>query len=550
VTQDDEQSEGSWPTHDTDDHDADDAAAAPHGGPPAGDTTGHAPGTAETAGTAETSGTAESAGAAGATGADATTEPQPAGELGLSAGRRVSRRVMATASLAVVALVVVLALPPVSNRLMLPWAPNKPDADPPEATAVDRTLHGPLTGTRHQPAPREVTEVLQGALDDSALGELTGLVVDAASGETVWQDSPQRPRVPASTTKVLTSAAALLSMPRDRRIPTEVVAGDEPGTVVLVAGGDVTLSSLPEGEESVYPDAAHLDELVKQVKSATDGDVERVALDLSVYSGKTAAPSWEDEDTKYFTADAVPAMLDGGRQDPTATESERVDNPAGKLLHEFADRLGAEAAEDSTVTAPDDARSLGMVKSAPLATLVRRCLQLSDNVLADALARQIAMHENEEVSFSGAARAIHQVLAQHGFDVEGLRLFDGSGLSDQNRASASLLAEILTVAADPTTGSGERAAALGPVLAGLPVAGGTGTLAERYDEAPAKQGRGWVRAKTGTLSKVSTLAGTVLDSDGRLLVFAFMSSGTDFAVARPALDALAAKLRSCGCDGH
>src|SRR5699024_12041510 len=138
--------------HDTDDHDADDAAAAPHGGPPAGDTTGHAPGTAETAGTAETSGTAESAGAAGATGADATTEPQPAGELGLSAGRRVSRRVMATASLAVVALVVVLALPPVSNRLMLPWAPNKPDADPPAATAADRTVPGPLTGTRHQPA--------------------------------------------------------------------------------------------------------------------------------------------------------------------------------------------------------------------------------------------------------------------------------------------------------------------------------------------------------------------------------------------------------------
>src|SRR5699024_1724768 len=323
----------------------------------------------------------------------------------------------------------------------------------------------------------------------------------------------------------------------------------EPGTVVLVAAGDVTLSSLPEGKQSVYPDAAHLDELVKQVKSATDGDIERVALDLSAYSGKTAAPSWEDEDTKYFTADAVPAMLDGGRKDPTAAESERVDNPAGQLLHEFADRLGARPAEDNTVTAPDDARSLGTVESAPLATLVRRCLQLSDNVLADALARQIAMHENEEVSFSGAARATRQVLAQHGFDVDGLRLFDGSGLSEKNRASARLLAEILTVAADPTTASGERAA-LGPVLAGLPVAGGTGTLAARYDGAPAKQGRGWVRAKTGTLSKVSTLAGTVLDSDGRLLVFAFMSSGTRFAAARPALDTLAAKLRSCGCDSH
>jgi D-alanyl-D-alanine carboxypeptidase/D-alanyl-D-alanine-endopeptidase (penicillin-binding protein 4) len=56
-----------------------------------------------------------------------------------------------------------------------------------------------------------------------------------------------------------------------------------------------------------------------------------------------------------------------------------------------------------------------------------------------------------------------------------------------------------------------------------------------------------VRAKTGTLTGVSSLAGTVVDTDGRLLVFAWLSNGTSPADSRPRLDALAAALRGCGC---
>src|SRR5699024_660231 len=200
-----------------------------------------------------------------------------------------------------------------------------------------------------------------------------------------------------------------------------------------------------------------------------------------------------------------------------------------------------------SVTAPEQARSLGKVESAPVATLLQRCLQLSDNVLADSLARQVAIHEGEEASFSGAATASRDVLRRNEFDIEGLRLFDGSGLSDRNRISASLLVEILTAAADPSEGTGKRGRELRPLLTGLPVAGGTGTLTDRYDADDTRAGRGWVQAKTGTLSKVSTLAGTVLDSDGRVLVFAFMTSGTPYTTARPELDALAATLHECGC---
>lgn len=449
--------------------------------------------------------------------------------------------------LVVVALGVVLALPSVSNRLALPWAPNAPKEPPPEPSAISRTLHGPRTGAEHRPTPEGVAAALAGAVDNPALGTLTGSVIDPATGRTLWSKGADKPRTPASTTKMLTTAAALLTLDPGMRIPTTVVAGREPGTVILVAHGDVTLSSLPKGETSIYPHAARLDKLVAEVERATGGKVDEVALDLTAYAGDTTAPGWDPVDVPKYTAAAVPAMLDGGRKDPRANHSERVDNPTGVLVSEFADRLGADVAENSTVHAPKDARVLGRVRSAPLTTLVRNCLLLSDNVLADALARQVAMAEGKKPSFAGAAKAIRQVLARSGFDVRGLRLFDGSGLSEKNKVPAGLLANLLSVAAAPAGSGDPRTAKLRPMLAGLPVAGGTGTLAARYDEESSNAGRGWVHAKTGTLTEVNALAGTVLDSDGHVLVFAFMSSGTPASQARPALDALAADLRTCGC---
>ncbi|MBX9364500.1 D-alanyl-D-alanine carboxypeptidase, partial [Streptomyces sp. WAC04114] len=81
---------------------------------------------------------------------------------------------------------------------------------------------------------------------------------------------------------------------------------------------------------------------------------------------------------------------------------------------------------------------------------------------------------------------------------------------------------------------------------GLPVAGFTGTLTSRYTDGAS----GVVRAKTGTLSGVHTLAGTLVDEDGRLLAFAFMANGTDGILpttTQKALDRIATALAACGC---
>jgi len=90
------------------------------------------------------------------------------------------------------------------------------------------------------------------------------------------------------------------------------------------------------------------------------------------------------------------------------------------------------------------------------------------------------------------------------------------------------------------------------LLDGLPVAGWSGTLADRYLTGSAKAGAGVVRAKTGTLTSVSTLAGLVHDRDGRLLAFAVMAdrvgpTAADTTAAEAALDRVAAKLATCGC---
>jgi D-alanyl-D-alanine carboxypeptidase/D-alanyl-D-alanine-endopeptidase (penicillin-binding protein 4) len=185
------------------------------------------------------------------------------------------------------------------------------------------------------------------------------------------------------------------------------------------------------------------------------------------------------------------------------------------------------------------------VRSQPLGRLVEHMLTASDNDLAEALARQVAVARGEPASFDGAGRAVAAVLREAGVPVDGARFADGSGLDRADAVPGRTLTALLALASSPGR------PALRPVLTGLPVAGFTGTLTGRYAAAgePAVRGAaGVVRAKTGTLTGVNTLAGTAVDADGRLLAFAFAARGTtvpDRATA--ALDRLAAAVAGCGC---
>ncbi|MGH3772353.1 MAG: D-alanyl-D-alanine carboxypeptidase/D-alanyl-D-alanine endopeptidase [Pseudonocardiaceae bacterium] len=428
---------------------------------------------------------------------------------------------------------------------------------PPPPPVVPRLALRPAGVEGPAPTRAGVSAVLDPLVAAGGLGTLSGQVLDPATGTVLWQRDPAAALVPGSTAKLLTASAALLALDHQEQLHTTVLAGAEPGTVVLVGGGDPTLAAAGPGTATGYPGAARLDDLVDQVRAAAPGPVRRVLVDVSRYTGDALAPGWFPGDVAGGDiAPIEPVMLDGGRADPAQEISPRAAKPASAAAEELARRLGADPDTVSVGTAPPGAVVLGEVSSPPIQDLVATALQRSDNVLAEALAREVARATGAPESFSGASEAVLTVLRRHGFDVSGVTMVDGSGLSVDDAVPATLLTELLGAAATPDKANADksspdgahqqRTAALRPLLVGLPVAGGSGTLADRY-HGPTASGRGWVRAKTGTLTGVNSLAGTVLDTEGGVLVFALLSNGPSPMSARPRLDALAAGLRSCGC---
>ena len=190
------------------------------------------------------------------------------------------------------------------------------------------------------------------------------------------------------------------------------------------------------------------------------------------------------------------------------------------------------------------AKPIAKVTSAPVSALVERMLRLSDNDLAESLARQVALKKHQPATFPGAALAIAQAVAPLGIDATSLHMVDGSGLSTSDTMEASALTTVVRAAASSAHPE------LRALLAGLPVAGFLGTLSTRYGTTATAAGVGVVRAKTGTLTNVSSLAGVIVDADGRQLAFAVIAGHVPSASpldAEAALDRIAATLASCGC---
>lgn len=438
-----------------------------------------------------------------------------------------------------------LATPVLLDRFAGEEPAPVPTDPPPDPLTPVLGLHA-VDGSAPAPTPAGVSAVLERPAGSPELGALSGQVVDPVAGTQLWAREPTGQFVPGSTAKLVTAAAALLALDHDARLETTVVAGDVPGTVVLVGGGDPTLSALPAGKESVYPGAARLDDLVAQVRAAVPAGVSRVLVDVDRYTGDALGPGWLPADVPAgYVAPIVPVMLDGGRAEPTETTAARSGTPALTAATELARRLGAPPQAAVGRAAPN-AAVLATVRSPTIGELVATMLSTSDNVLAEAIAREVAVARGVEPSFAGSIQAIRSVLTASGIDVAGLETVDGSGLSARSRVTAAGLTALLVAAATPGVAD-ERGAKLRPMVNALPVAGGSGTLAGRYLDGSSVPGRGYVRAKTGTLDNVNSLAGIVVDADGRLLVFAFLSNGSSASTARPALDAIAAALRTCGC---
>lgn len=395
----------------------------------------------------------------------------------------------------------------------------------------------PSASPAPQPVPSAVARQLGAAVAAPGLGPaFRAEVVDADSGAVLYDRGGSAAAAPASTAKLLTAAALLTVRKPTERITTRVVAGSG-GAIVLVGGGDPTLTGMAAGKPGAYPQAARLSDLAAQLRRAGIRPT-RIAVDDGLFSGPTISPHWAPEDVPSTYASAITAVItDGGRTSPGAhVRGAHPDLVAG---HELAALLGQPSLPVSQGSAPRAARALASVESAPFGTLIAQMLQESDNVIAECLARQVALATNRPASFTGAAAAVRMVLARRGVD-PGAGMVDGSGLAASDRLSAATLTRVLRLIVGD--------AALHPVLSGLPVAAWSGTLADRYLTGAARSGAGVVRAKTGTLTGVSALAGTVHDRSGQLLVFALIADrALATRAADAALDVIAARLASCGC---
>ncbi|MEZ2122733.1 D-alanyl-D-alanine carboxypeptidase/D-alanyl-D-alanine-endopeptidase [Corynebacterium sp. CCM 9203] len=371
------------------------------------------------------------------------------------------------------------------------------------------------------PDTADLVARLDGLATDPRLGHLVASVTDATTGTVTWVRTPDQEVRPASTVKILTAAAALLTFGPEQTVTTRVVEGTEPGTAILVGAGDVDLT------------AAKLDDLAAQIRAGMPGDAPvDVMVDTSRWSTDTFAPGWSREDIEAgFIAPIEPVMADRGLLDATVSHGPRSAEPAMDVARRLGERLGG--GHSGHVTAPVEARELASVTSEPLIDRLRLMMRDSDNIAAEAIGREVALARGLPTDSANAGRAVLDTLRERGINVGGARLDDTSGLSESDAVSPALLDAVLTAAV--------RGTELRALLDTLPVAAATGTLSNRFGD---RAGRGWVRAKTGTLTETSALAGTVTSENGRVYTFAFISNDSAILPAREALDTLASALRS------
>ncbi|WP_047481664.1 serine-type D-Ala-D-Ala carboxypeptidase [Vibrio campbellii] len=159
--------------------------------------------------------------------------------------------------------------------------------------------------------------------------------------------------------------------------------------------------------------------------------------------------------------------------------------------------------------APEKQRKLLAVhKSKPLPQLLDQMLKRSDNLIADTLTKTLgAKFFVQPGSFTNGTEAIKQIIfANTGVDIRNARLEDGSGLSRNNRISATSMAAILRY-----IWQHEKELNL---IAIMPKSGESGTLQFRKSmrKAPIK---GQLIAKSGSLYGTYNMAGYGLDKNGK-----------------------------------
>lgn len=419
----------------------------------------------------------------------------------------------------------------------------------PEANAGEQQLASPLDTSA--PVPADLAGRLDELFDDERMtGKLSIDIRDAATNDVLYTRGEASAKTPASVTKVLTGAAALLSLGGESRFTTTaaLTSTDGPAQLHLIGGGDVLLGP---GESDPMQVMGHAglatlaEETAEQLKARGISSVQ-LSADVSRYTGPTYNDGWEPGDIGHgFITHISPLMTESGWTKLERGAPRHAD-PVQVAVDQFAEALaahGIDAEVGEPAAAGDGAEQLAQVESAPVSAVVQNMMLASDNVSAEVLGREVALAAGKPGSGAEAPMEVIETLRSAGLDTGSIALEDVSGLNYGNRISAHDLTTLIQAAA---ASDGD----LSRLIPGMPVGGLSGTLAERYEDPETTPAAGRVNAKTGTLRTVTSLAGTVLTADGRLLVFSLMADDLQPGTAgrgREVFDEAVTLLAECGC---
>lgn len=183
--------------------------------------------------------------------------------------------------------------------------------------------------------------------------------------------------------------------------------------------------------------------------------------------------------------------------------------------------------------APAGARILAEAPSKPIEQLLADMNKFSNNYVAEMLTKQLAAFNGVQGTLNGGLDIIRETVRNAGVTDAEFEIVNPSGLTRENKFSALALVKVLEKV--------RKDFRLFPeFVSSLPIAGVDGTLKNRM-----KSGRAlrWVRAKTGLLTGVVSLAGYIGLEDGEVLSFAFVYNGPkDGAAVRSAYDQLISEI--------
>lgn len=357
----------------------------------------------------------------------------------------------------------------------------------------------------------------------------------SGAGTTVASFRPDAARIPASTMKLVTGAGALLQHGRAFRFETTVVAGPETarrgkalvGPIYLKGAGDPVLATRSYAAAYLGGRATRMSALALPLRRRGIRLVRGpIIADERIFDSRRLGPGWPS----YYRLYAGPLSGLPTNQDYAGNgRAAYVTSPPLAAAQRLKATLGGVGVSQVGAlrvgAAPTHGLVLATAVSPPLPVILRAMNLASDNFIAETLAKGVGAYGGGRGATRAGMARIRSLLEQRDIAGPADRLVDGSGLSRENRVTAATMVRLVAAAdADPDWGA---------ALLGSLARGGEGTLVRRFTSGPATRR---VRAKTGYLDGVSSLAGRVISRRGQRYAFAMLMNTADIGGARATQD--------------